>query len=133
MARKNAKSQALRVRRAQKVSNSINHLNRSEEVEGDGTRLENQPIRTGGEDCTRHNSGCSLGGSTVGGILRELIDEVDEQSAYHSSQASYHNSQLERLSDRRRHLKRLYQELQDQAGEDNDMESEDKEELEEDE
>jgi hypothetical protein len=126
MAKKNAKSQALRVRRDQKVSNSINHLNRSEEVEGDGTRLENQPIRTGGEDCTPHNSGCSLGGSTVGGILRELIDEVDEQSAYHSSQ-------LERLSDRRRHLEQLYQELQAQAGEGGDVESYDEEELEEDE
>ena len=118
MARKNAKSQALRVRRDQKVSNSINHLNRSEEVEGDGTRLENQPIRTGGEDCTRHNSGGRLGGATVGGILRELMDEVDQQSAYHSSQ-------LKKLSDRRRQLEDFYRELQAQAGQGNDVESED--------
>jgi len=124
MARKNAKNQALRVRRDQKVSNSINHLNRSEEVEGDGTRLENQPIRTGGEDCTRHNSSGRLGGATVGGILRELMDEVDQQSAYHSSQ-------LKKLSDRRRQLEDFYRELQTQAGQGNDVESE--EELEEDE
>ncbi|HEY9665897.1 MAG TPA: hypothetical protein V6C91_03785 [Coleofasciculaceae cyanobacterium] len=130
MAKKNAKSQALRVWRDQKVSNSINHLNRNGEVEGDGTRLENQPIGTGREDCTGHNSGCRLGGTTVGGILRELIDEVDEQSAYHSSQASYHNSQLERLSDRRRHLQQLYQELQAQTEEGGDVESDDDEELE---
>ena|SRR3712207_2334320 len=123
MARKNAKSQALRVRRDQKVSNSINHLNGSEEVEGNGTRLENQPIRTGGEDCTRHNSGGRLGGATVGGILRELMDEVDQQSAYLSSQ-------LKKLSDRRRQLEDFYRELQAQAGQGNDVESEDKEELE---
>jgi hypothetical protein len=58
--------------------------------------------------------------------LRDLIDEVEEQSAYHSSQ-------LERLSDRRRHLEQLYQELQAQAGEGGDVESYDEEELEEDE
>jgi hypothetical protein len=39
---------------------------------------------------------------------------------------------LERLSDRRRHLEQLYQELQAQAGEGGDVESDDKEELEED-
>ncbi len=122
MARKNAKSQALRVWGDQKVSNSINHLNRDGEVEGDGTRLENQPIRTGGEDCTRHDSARSPRGTTAGGILRELIDEIDEQSAYLSSQ-------LKKLSDRRRHLERLYQELSAQTGEGDDGELEDLEEL----
>jgi hypothetical protein len=57
--------------------------------------------------------------------LRELINEVDEQSAYHSSQ-------LQKLSDRRRQLEDLYRELQAQAGEGNDDESEDDEELEDD-
>jgi hypothetical protein len=54
------------------------------------------------------------------------MDEIDEQSAYLSSQ-------LERLSDRRRQLEDLYRELQAQAGEGNDDESEDDEELEDDE
>ena len=58
--------------------------------------------------------------------MRELIDEVDEQSAYLSSQ-------LKKLSDRRRQLEDLYQELQAQAGEGKDGESEDDEEQEEDE
>ncbi len=58
--------------------------------------------------------------------MRELIDEIDEQSAYHSSQ-------LKKLSDRRRHLEQLYQELQAQAREGNNGESEDDEELEDDE
>jgi hypothetical protein len=54
------------------------------------------------------------------------MDEIDEQSAYHSSQ-------LKKLSDRRRHLEQLYQELQAQAREGNNGESEDDEELEDDE
>lgn len=52
------------------------------------------------------------------------MDEVDQQSAYHSSQ-------LKRLSDRRRQLEDFYRELQAQAEEGNDRESEDEEELEE--
>jgi hypothetical protein len=52
------------------------------------------------------------------------MDEVDQQSAYHSSQ-------LKKLSDRRRQLEDFYRELQTQAGQGNDVESE--EELEEDE
>ncbi|HEY9665899.1 MAG TPA: hypothetical protein V6C91_03795 [Coleofasciculaceae cyanobacterium] len=58
--------------------------------------------------------------------MRELIDEIDEQSAYLSSQ-------LKKLSDRRRQLEDLYRELQAQAREGNDGESKDEEELEEDE
>ena len=56
--------------------------------------------------------------------MRELIDEVDEQSAYLSSQ-------LKKLSDRRRQLEDLYQELQSQAGQGNDGALENDEELEE--
>ena len=54
------------------------------------------------------------------------MDEVDQQSAYLSSQ-------LKKLSDRRRQLEDFYRELQAQAGQGNDVESEDDEELEEDE
>ena len=111
MARKNAKSQALRVWGDQKVSNSINHLNRDGEVEGDGTRLENQPIRTGGEDCTGHNSGWRKGGTTVGGILSQLIEEARDQLVYHESQ-------IKKLEQRIEQLQQLYEEQQQEAGED---------------
>jgi len=111
MARKNAKSQALRVWGDQKVSNSINHLNRDGEVEGDGTRLENQPIRTGGEDCTRHDSARSPRGTASGGILRQLIEEADEQLAYHELQ-------IKKVKQRREQLLKLYEEQQQEAGED---------------
>ena len=57
--------------------------------------------------------------------MRELIDEIDEQSAYLSSQ-------LKKLSDRRRYLQQLYQDLSAQAGESSDAESDDEEELEDD-
>jgi hypothetical protein len=130
---KDAENEARGIWRKQKRGELRLDSNQPEGTHQDGEGKEYQPLRTGGENWSGHNSGCSLGGSTVGGILRELIDEVDEQSAYHSSQASYHNSQLERLSDRRRHLEQLYQELQAQAGEGGDVESYDEEELEEDE
>jgi hypothetical protein len=129
---KNAQNEARGTRRKQKRRQLRLDPNRLKGSRQDGAGKEDQPLRTGGENWSGHNSGCRLGGTTVGGILRELIDEVDEQSAYHSSQASYHNSQLERLSDRRRHLEQLYQELQAQAGEGGDVESDDKEELSED-
>jgi|ERR671932_192400 hypothetical protein len=111
MARKNAKSQALGVWGTQKVSKSSNHLNRNEEVEGDGTRLENQPIRTGGEDCTRHDSAHSPRGTASGGILRQLIEEADEQLAYHELQ-------IKKLKQKREQLLKLYEEQQQKASED---------------
>jgi hypothetical protein len=123
---KDAKSQALRVWRNQErrafLPDSYKHRGSGQ----DGTAEENLSLRTGGENRSRSDCDRSPGGTTVGGILRELIDEVDEQSAYHSSQ-------LQKLSDRRRQLEDLYRELQAQAGEGNDDESEDDEELEDDE
>jgi hypothetical protein len=130
---KDAENEARGIWRKQKRGELRLDSNQPEGTHQDGEGKEYQPLRTGGENWSGHNSGCRLGGTTVGGILRELIDEVNEQSAYHSSQASYHNSQLERLGDRRRHLEQLYQELQAQAGEGGDVEAEDEEELEEDE
>jgi|SRR4028119_127802 hypothetical protein len=123
---KDAENEARGIWRKQKRGELRLDSNQPEGTHQDGEGKEYQPLRTGGENWSGHNSGCRLGGTTVGGILRELIDEVDEQSAYHSSQ-------LERLSDRRRHLEQLYQELQAQAGEGGDVESYDEEELEEDE
>jgi hypothetical protein len=33
-------------------------------------------------------------GTTAGGIIRELLDENDELTAYHSSQIEFHNNRL---------------------------------------
>lgn len=117
---KNAQNEARGTRRKQKRRQLRLDPNKLKGSHQDGAGKEDQPLRTGGENWSGHNSGCSPGGTTVGGILRELIDEVDEQSAYHSSQ-------LERLSDRRRQLEDLYRELQAQAEEGNDGESEEEE------
>ena len=126
MTEKDAKSQTLRVRRNQEGRAFLPDSYKHRGFGQDGTAEENLSLRTGRENRSRSDSDRSPRGTTAGGILRELIDEVDEQSAYHSSQ-------LERLSDRRRHLEQLYQELQAQAREGNNGESEDDEELEDDE
>ncbi|HEY9726336.1 MAG TPA: hypothetical protein V6D50_07775 [Chroococcales cyanobacterium] len=118
MPQKDAKSQALRVRRNQEgralLSDSYKHRGSGQ----DGTAEENLSLRTSGENRSRSDSDCSPRETTVGGILRELMDEVDQQSAYLSSQ-------LKKLSDRRRQLEDFYRELQAQAGQGNDVESED--------
>jgi hypothetical protein len=88
---KDAENEARGIWRKQKRGELRLDSNQPEGTHQDGEGKEYQPLRTGGENWSGHNSGCRLGGTTVGGILRELIDEVDEQSAYHSS--SYHNSQ----------------------------------------
>jgi hypothetical protein len=137
---KDAENEARGIWRKQKRGELRLDSNQPEGTHQDGEGKEYQPLRTGGENWSRSDFHRSPGGTAVGGILRELIDEVDKQSAYHSSQVSYHNSQLsyhnsqlERLSDRRRQLEDFYRELQDRAEEGNDGESEDEEELEEDE
>lgn len=61
-------------------------------------------------------------GTTAGGIIRELLDENDELTAYHSSQIDFHNNRLKQLSTRRARLERLYAELQTETGEDLDEE-----------
>lgn len=63
-------------------------------------------------------------GTTAGGIIRELLDENDELTAYHSSQIEFHNNRLKQLSTRRARLERLYAELQAKTGEDLDDEDE---------
>jgi hypothetical protein len=63
-------------------------------------------------------------GTTAGGIIRELLDENDELTAYHSSQIEFHNNRLKQLSKRRARLERLYAELQAKTGEDLDEEDE---------
>lgn len=130
MPQKDAKSQALRVRRNQKGRPLLPDSDKHQGSRQDSTAEESLSVTTGGANRSGSDFNHRLGGATVGGILRELMDEVDRQSAHHSSQASYHNSQLEKLSDRRRHLEQLYQELQAQAGAGGDVESDDDEELE---
>jgi hypothetical protein len=61
-------------------------------------------------------------GTTAGGIIRELLDENDELTAYHSSQIEFHNNRLKQLSKRRARLEHLYAELQAKTGEDLDDE-----------
>lgn len=57
-------------------------------------------------------------GTTAGGIIRELLDDNDELTAYHSSQIDFHNNRLKQLSKRRARLEHLYAELQAKTGED---------------
>ena len=123
---KDAQNEARGIRRKQKRGQLCLDPNKSKGAHQNGAGKEDQPLRTGGENWSRSDFDLSPRGTTAGGILRELIDEIDEQSAYLSSQ-------LKKLSDRRRQLEDLYRELQAQAGEGNDGESEDEQELEEDE
>jgi Zn-finger protein len=123
---KDAENEARGIWRKQKRGELCLDSNQPEGTHQDGEGKEYQPLRTGGENWARSDFHLSSRETTAGGILRELMDEIDEQSAYHSSQ-------LQKLSDRRRHLEQLYQELQAQAREGNDGESEDDEELEDDE
>jgi hypothetical protein len=53
---------------------------------------------------------------TAGGIIRELLDENDELTVYHSSQIEFHNNRLKQLSKRRARLEHLYAELQAKTG-----------------
>ena len=123
---KDAENEARGIWRKQKRGELCLDSNQPEGTHQDGEGKEYQPLRTGGENWARSDFNLSPRETTAGGILRELMDEIDEQSAYHSSQ-------LQKLSDRRRHLEQLYQELQAQAREGNNGESEDDEELEDDE
>lgn len=63
-------------------------------------------------------------GTTAGGIIRELLDENDELTAYHSSQIEFHNNRLKQLSKRRARIEHLYAELQAKTSEDLDEEDE---------
>ena len=120
---KDAQNEARGTRRKQKRGQLRPDANKPKGAHQDGEGQEDQQIRVGGANRSRSDSDRSPGGTTIGGILRELMDEVDQQSAYLSSQ-------LKKLSDRRRQLEDFYRELQAQAGQGNDVESEDKEELE---
>lgn len=115
---KDAQNEARGIRRKQKRGQLCLDPNKSKGAHQNGAGEEDQPLRTGGENWSRSDSDRSPGGTTIGGILRELMDEVDQQSAYLSSQ-------LKKLSDRRRQLEDFYRELQAQAGQGNDVESED--------
>jgi hypothetical protein len=120
MTEKDAKSQTLRVRRNQEgralLSDSYKHRGFGQ----DGTAEENLSLRTGRENRSRSDSDRSPRGTTVGGILRQLIEEADDQLAYH-------DSQIKKLTQRREQLQQLYEELQQKAGEDNGEPQEDEE------
>jgi len=111
MTEKDAKSQALRVRRNQEgralLSDSYKHRGFGQ----DGAVQENLSVRTGGENRSWSDSGCSPRGTAFGGILRQLIEEADEQLAYHELQ-------IKKVKQRREQLQQLYEEQQQKAGED---------------
>ncbi|HEY9831978.1 MAG TPA: hypothetical protein V6D26_15445 [Stenomitos sp.] len=75
-----------------------------------------------GRDTDRFSD--TLRGTTAGGIIRELLDENDELTAYHSSQIEFHNNRLKQLNTRRARLERLYVELQVKSDEEFDQEDE---------
>ena len=111
MTAKDAKSQALRVRRNQEGRALLPDSYKPRWFEQDGTAEENLSVRTGGENRSRSASDRSPRGTTAGGILRQLIEESDDQLAYHESQ-------IKKLTQRREQLQQLYEELQQKAGED---------------
>jgi hypothetical protein len=111
MTEKDAKSQALRVRRNQEgralLSDSYKHRGFGQ----DGAAQENLSLRTGGENRSWSDSDRSPRGTTAGGILRQLMEEVDDQLAYHELQ-------IKKLKQKREQLLKLYEEQQQEAGED---------------
>lgn len=111
MTEKDAKSQALRVRRNQEgralLSDSYKHRGFGQ----DGAAQENLSLRTGGENRSWSDSGCRSRGRSAGGILRQLMEEVDDQLAYHELQ-------IKKLKQKREQLLKLYEEQQQEAGED---------------
>jgi len=87
----------------------------------------NVEISVSAETSQRRNTdrfGDTHRGTTAGGIIRELIDENDQLTVYHSSQIEFHNNRLKQLSNRRARLERLYAELQTKTGKNLDDEDE---------
>ncbi len=111
MSQKDAQSQALRVRRNQErralLPDSYKHWGFGQ----DGTTQENLSVRTCGENRSRSDSGYRSRGRSAGGILRQLIEEVDDQLAYHKLQ-------IKKLKQKREQLLKLHSEQQQEAGED---------------
>ena len=108
---KDAQNEARRIRRKQKRGQLRPDSNKPKGAHQDGRGKEDQPLRTGGENRSRSDSGCRSRGRSAGGILRQLIEEVDNQLAYHELQ-------IKKLKQRREQLLKLHEEQQQEAGED---------------
>jgi hypothetical protein len=111
MTEKDAKSQALRVRRNQEGRALLPDSYKHRGFGQDGAAEENLSVRNGGENRSRSDSGCRSRGRSAGGILRQLMEEVDDQLAYHELQ-------IKKLKQKREQLLKLYEEQQQEAGED---------------
>ena len=108
---KDAQNEARRIRRKQKRGQLRPDSNKLKGADQDGRGKEDQPFRTGGENRSRSDSGCRSRGRSAGGILRQLMEEVDDQLAYHELQ-------IKKLKQKREQLLKLYEEQQQEAGED---------------
>jgi hypothetical protein len=122
MPQKDAKSQALRVRRNQERRALLPDSYKHRGFGQDGTTEANLSVRTGRENRSGSDSGCRSRGATAGGILRQLIEEVDDQLAYHKLQ-------IKKLKQKREQLLKLHEEQQQTTSKD-DMEPESAKELE---
>ncbi len=76
-------------------------------------------------DSNRHIN--SKPGKTFGGILRQLIAENNDQLAEYRSKLAEYQSKIEELEHRRSQLQEFYEQLQVNAGEDEDEESSEEE------
>ena len=108
---KDAKNEARGTWRKQRRGKLLSDPNQPEGTHQDGAGKEDQPFRTGGENRSGSDSSCSPRGTASGGILRQLIEEADEQLAYHELQ-------IKKLKQKREQLLKLYEEQQQETGED---------------
>lgn len=108
---KDAKNEARGTWRKQRRGKLLSDPNQPEGTHQDGAGKEDQPLRTGGENRSWSDSGCRSRGRSAGGILRQLMEEVDNQLAYHELQ-------IKKLKQKREQLLKLYEEQQQKAGED---------------
>ena len=108
---KDAQNEARGIRRKQKRGQLCLDPNKSKGAHQNGAGKEDQPLRTGGENWSRSDSGYRSRGRSAGGILRQLIEEVDDQLAYHKLQ-------IKKLKQKREQLLKLHSEQQQEADED---------------
>ena|SRR3712207_300960 len=107
---KDAQNEARGTRRKQKRGQLCLDPNKPKGAHQNGAGKEDQPFRTGGENWARNDSGCRARGTTTGGILRQLIEEVDDQLAYHELQ-------IKKLKQKHEQLLKMYEEQQQTTGE----------------
>src|SRR5690242_11437153 len=100
---KDAQNEALGTRRKQKRGQLCLDPNQSKGAHQNGAGKEDQPFRTGGENRSWSDSSCRSRGRSAGGILRQLMEEVDNQLAYHELQ-------IKKLKQKREQLLKLYEE-----------------------